>query len=374
MKKFFLSICSLFLCLVSVFSFVGCSQSATSNSNVAQQNKVPSHINGTVPKNGLSMYSETINPSDYATYNVSDYAVSAKYVTVAVTPANLASIVTLDWSAEFVNPNSTWAIGKKVEDYVTVSEYTDNLTAIVECLQPFCEQVKINAVYTRDASVSASCFCDFKPRLEEISVSFKGSGYSSVISTQTLKANDNEYKGSSFYHLDDPWGGLYCCFNSLTFTEGSCEVPATYSVKCLLTEGFKQALSERGFSVSSGMLTLVNNATLTDDVAINIFGAETIMSSFFFGEETSNTLLNATYWAIGEPETEELTDEMVEIYNLFLEAITYSSEALEEPGQMIFIIEVGDNDFYFHVGFESDKLFPSLKVESISVNDSNLVF
>ena len=50
----------------------------------------------------------------------------------------------VDWSVSFVNPSSSWASGKTVTDYVTVMPTSDGaLTATVQCLKAFGEQIKI---------------------------------------------------------------------------------------------------------------------------------------------------------------------------------------------------------------------------------------
>ena len=58
-------------------------------------------------------------------------------LTATVSPET-ADNKAVDWSVSFVNPSSSWASGKSVTDYVTVTPTSDGaLTANVNCLKAF---------------------------------------------------------------------------------------------------------------------------------------------------------------------------------------------------------------------------------------------
>ena len=119
---------------------------------------------------GVSLLSEKIAKADYAAYGVSPLADSAYTLTATVEPANAADKA-VDWSVAFVNPSSSWATGKTVTDYVTVTPTSDGaLTATVACLQAFGEQIKVTVTHRENENATASCTVDFAKRLEGVKV------------------------------------------------------------------------------------------------------------------------------------------------------------------------------------------------------------
>lgn len=68
----------------------------------------------------------------------------------------------VDWSVSFKNANSTWAAGKKVTDYVTVTPTSDgSLTATVANLGEFGEQIKITVTSRDNPTAKAECTVDY---------------------------------------------------------------------------------------------------------------------------------------------------------------------------------------------------------------------
>lgn len=96
----------------------------------------------------------------------------SKVLTATITP-NDAITVGFTWTVSFKNASSSWATGKTVTDYVTVTKDSSNdLKATVTCLKPFGEQiiVKIKCDYS-DASATATV--DYKARVASGSVTFE---------------------------------------------------------------------------------------------------------------------------------------------------------------------------------------------------------
>lgn len=84
-------------------------------------------------------------------------------VPVTVTSSNPDERIT--WSIAFNNPDSTWATGKTVTDYVTVTPTSDGaLTATVSVSQEFQEQIIVTATSRIDTTASVSCTVDYKDR------------------------------------------------------------------------------------------------------------------------------------------------------------------------------------------------------------------
>lgn len=72
----------------------------------------------------------------------------------------------VDWNVSFVNSSSSWASGKTVSDYVTVTPASDGaLTATVNCLKAFGEQIKITVVSRANEYASAECTLDYARRI-----------------------------------------------------------------------------------------------------------------------------------------------------------------------------------------------------------------
>lgn len=74
----------------------------------------------------------------------------------------------VDWSVSFVNPSSSWASGKTITDYVTVTPTSDGaLTATVQCLKAFGEQIKITVTSRANEYAKAECTVDYARRITD---------------------------------------------------------------------------------------------------------------------------------------------------------------------------------------------------------------
>lgn len=89
-------------------------------------------------------------------------ASTVQRITATVSPAD-ASYQVIDWSVAWKNPSSTWASGKTVTNYVTVTPTSDGaLTADVTCKQAFGEKIEIKAsLRGSSALVSNACVVDY---------------------------------------------------------------------------------------------------------------------------------------------------------------------------------------------------------------------
>lgn len=115
--------------------------------------------------NGIALMSAEIPVEEFAENDVSPLAETAYTLTATITPASAVD-KTVDWSVSFVNPESEWASGKTVTDYVTVTPEADGaLTATVECLQAFGEQVTVTVTSRDVETVSANCVCNYVKRV-----------------------------------------------------------------------------------------------------------------------------------------------------------------------------------------------------------------
>ena len=86
-------------------------------------------------------------------------------LTATVSPET-ADNKAVDWSVSFINPSSSWASGKTVTDYVTVTPTSDGaLTANVNCLKAFGEQIKVTVTSRVNPEAKAECTLDYARRI-----------------------------------------------------------------------------------------------------------------------------------------------------------------------------------------------------------------
>lgn len=86
-----------------------------------------------------------------------------------VEPADAAQEVR--WAVAFVNPESEWATGKDVSDYVSIEYSEEESTKLsVTCKKGFSEQVKITCTYLHNADISVDCIVDFVSAWENVTL------------------------------------------------------------------------------------------------------------------------------------------------------------------------------------------------------------
>lgn len=107
-----------------------------------------------------------------AATTAADGAESTTTLTATIAPEE-ATNKSVDWEIAFVNPDSAWATGKTVTDYVTLTPASDGaLTATVNCLQPFGEQIMIKVTSRDNPDASATCTVDYLQKVSNVSLRF----------------------------------------------------------------------------------------------------------------------------------------------------------------------------------------------------------
>lgn len=165
-------------------------------SNINKNEKVPEQT-ATLPDSGGAIIGESVGsgvkvmsakiaPENYAVNGVSAQAETAYTLTATVLPEK-ASNKAVDWAVSFVNPSSAWATGKTVTDYVTVTPTADGaLTANVECLQAFGEQIKVTVTSRNNAEATATCLVDYAEHVAGYTLTLTNGGV-------TISSSDPEY-------------------------------------------------------------------------------------------------------------------------------------------------------------------------------------
>ena len=108
--------------------------------------------------------------------NMSTSTEGSVTVTATITPST-ATNKKVDWALAWKNPESTWANGKTVTDYVTVTPSADGaLTATVKALKAFSEQIILTCTSRENQSVNSTCTIDYSKKITELNVSLKKDG------------------------------------------------------------------------------------------------------------------------------------------------------------------------------------------------------
>ena len=143
--------------------------------------------------NGIRLLSVKLSPKDYEANGISPLAETAYSLTATITPDD-ATNKAVDWTIAFVNPESAWAEGKTVTDYVTVTPTSDGaLTANVECLQAFGEQVRVTVTSRDNTAVKANATVDYTEKLSAVKATFG----STVLSDGMTKSFDLSKSGQA---------------------------------------------------------------------------------------------------------------------------------------------------------------------------------
>lgn len=101
-------------------------------------------------------------------------AESGVKIKATITPSN-ATNKNLEWSVVWVDAASSWANGKTVTDYISLTEESEDVVT-VNCIKPFGQQAKIVVVSENNPEAKAECTLDYKQRIEGIS-GFFADGY-----------------------------------------------------------------------------------------------------------------------------------------------------------------------------------------------------
>lgn len=170
--------------------------------------------------NGIKLMSAKIAPENYDEYGISPMAETAYQLTATITPSD-ATDKTVDWSVSFVNPSSAWATGKTVTDYVTVTPTSDGaLTANVENLQAFGEQIKVTVTSRDNAEATAECVVDYVKRVTGISVEL-------AYQAETINVNSS----SEETVIPSSFANLHCSGVTSVEGVGTLSDEFTYTVK-----------------------------------------------------------------------------------------------------------------------------------------------
>lgn len=132
---------------------------------------------------GIRLAAVKLMSSQYEDYGVSAQAETAYTLTATITPADAANKA-VDWTIAFKNASSTWATGKTVTDYATVTPSADGaLTAVVENVAAFGEQIIVKATSRDNAEAYATCTVEYLQRTTGYTLTLDGKTYNTAGTT-----------------------------------------------------------------------------------------------------------------------------------------------------------------------------------------------
>jgi len=138
---------------------------------------------------GIRLMSKQLDVSEYAVNAVSATADSAFVITATITP-DTATNQAITCKPAFTNPESEWATGKTLSDYVTTS--VSSLKITVTCLQPFGEQITLTVTSQDNPNAKASCTLDYLKRIATVTATLADG-------TQLVNYDDIDTDGKSVY-------------------------------------------------------------------------------------------------------------------------------------------------------------------------------
>lgn len=261
-----------------------------------------------VESHGMKLMSTRIAPEDYDEYGISPMAETAYQLTATITPEN-ATNKAVDWTIAFVNPSSEWASGKTVTDYVTVTPTSDGaLTANVECLQAFGEQVRVTVTSRDNTSVKANATVDYTEKLSAVKATFG----STVLSNGMTKSFDLNASGqaaeswtfdytTSAHTIADE----YTTTVKISFADGVSAVESAVGVEFTwagetITSGmpsFDKTFFDKVFVTESGAVssnpTQYNKLVAALSAGVTLFEVE-VSTTGTYGNKTDTYTINVT--------------------------------------------------------------------------------
>lgn len=120
---------------------------------------------GNGENNGVEIVAAKLPREAYAANGIDPKADTAYKITATVSPDN-ADDKTLDWAISWIDGSSSWANGKTVTDYGTITPTSDGaLTANFVCKQNFGAQIVITATSRDNPQAKGTLTVDYRKKL-----------------------------------------------------------------------------------------------------------------------------------------------------------------------------------------------------------------
>ncbi len=210
-----------------------------------------------------------LTAEQYDDYGIMPVAQSAYTITATIRPSN-ADDKTVDWSVAWKDSNSSWAKGKTVTNYATVTPTSDGaLTASVSCLAAFGEQIIVSVVPRANTDISATCTLDYCQTITGVVSELSHYVYNGSAADDTNRISTAATGGPKTVNLTPStysanfYQRYYTLTLSSTYTLPINTVSISYKLN--LTNSFRTALTSQGcspVSTSGATFDTVSNATI----------------------------------------------------------------------------------------------------------------
>lgn len=271
---------------------------------------------------------------------------NAQSVTLVATaePAGMTDVV-LTWDIAWKNASSTWASGKSVESYVTLS--ASGMQATLNCLQAFGEQIVVTVTSVDNPNATASCTLDYRKRAT-VSVKFTDNSGNAITLDETYSAN-----GSSLAKLVS--GKAYTV--AVDVTEGVGTIGSYTVVKSF--GGFVD-----GFLGKIGLTD--PNSCMNPNYQFSQINAGSKQTSLTIDRDQISSWLEFDDWAFDNDKDSEITSQAISrIYS-------YGTNGHLGRWRVVVNDENGDEalnmDFYFAIDVSS------IRVSNITLNTDKIEF
>ena len=218
-----------------------------------------------------------LTAEQYDDYGIMPVAQSAYTLTATITPSN-ADDKTVDWSVAWKDSNSTWAKGKTVTSYVTITPTSDGaLTASVSCLAAFGEQIIVTVIPRANTDISATCTLDYRQTITGVVSELSHYIYNGSAADDTNRIATTSTGGTKTVNLAPStystafYQRYYTLTLSSTYTLPINTVSITYKLN--LTSNFRSALTSQGcspVSTSGATFDTVSNATISSSKQVTM--------------------------------------------------------------------------------------------------------
>ena len=208
-------------------------------------------------------------------YIVNDIQVENSYTIAATVYPETAEDKSLTWSVAFVDSNSSWAKGKTLSNYVTITPSADTSKCEVQCKQPFGESVKITATSKSNNDIKAECLCEYLQQSATIGQSSIWFGGSEL--TFDMSKSDNLWSYSDYGSVYEPYPmGNELSADEISFSCGMttndvCTIYDSYEYTYTFeaTDEYKSKMKSIGDYTFSPVTGMLDNGSIVTDIPDN---------------------------------------------------------------------------------------------------------
>lgn len=304
---------------------------------------------GSSAENGIMLASaEAVVASDGTT---------SQTIVATITPAS-ATKKDLSWSVAFKNPSSTWANGKTVTDYVSISpSSSDDKICTVTCAQAFGEQIIVTCKSVDYPGIYATATVDYVRKLKGVSL--------------TIDCDDSSFETN--YHgirqvrvLDDPDTYTFVPTAILedTYTiNKSYDVDLTWQISTDTSKGlFGEARNPMNYAMSGKYnLSMVTTPSTHTEKTVEL--SLDFLCKEIFADRFTNTSQYIT--------SSEVASAQNCMRSAVIEGLNYCYK--KAPGY-IFTATVSCGDYSQTYSIALSTVDVSVPLEAVSLNTSGLQF